>query len=346
MVNNRKSTLKDVAIKAGVSTGSVSRYINKDPSLSMRMSEDIEQAMRDLYYTPNMIAQRLAKGRSNVIQLYVFHEDPAVSTSWVNELVLMQSISMYLRDTQYTLQIAFDSYLEVNNSINFLRDCIKGKNIDGVLIFSSWNINRELIEMLQEEEFPFVLVRTRNPVSPNNEVYFDYQNVYSELVERLYKKGHRNFAFFGGYQNRRRTADRYEGFSKACEKLGLPLRKEWIKYGNYSMESGSEFYSELGTLSEKPTAIICGNDTIAAGVVKAANAANESHLIEVTGFGDMDIAKLLSPPITTVKVSSIEIGRTAIKMLLDIISRNECLFKSVSLPCEICHPENWDRVQI
>jgi len=189
--------------------------------------------------------------------------------------------------------------------------------------------------MLIGEKFPFALIGHKNTVSPNNEVLFNNADAVSRLVDRFFKKGHRKLGFFGGYKDQQHTVERFEGFRKTCEFLGLPVNDEWIKFGDFTMDSGSRFYHEIMRLTEHPTAVICGNDFIAAGVLKAASPEREKPLIEVTGFDDSVVAPLFNPPITTVRIPAMEMGKSAAEALLDMLNRNEFIFESRILECEI-----------
>ena len=335
MSKNGIVTLDDVSKHSGVSAGSISRYLNNSPHVSKKMSKKIEQAMNELNYTPNVMAQRLARGRSNNILVYLLHENPAVSTTWLYEMPIIQSIDNYLRENGYTAQISLNSHLDIENNCRMIKTNITSKMIDGIIIISGWTDNHKIIHILQAEHFPFVMVGNRNDVSPNNEVLFDNKGAVSALIEKLYKKGHRQFGFFGGYFDQQHTIDRFQGFRETCEKLKLQVRNEWIKYGDYSMESGTGFYLEVRSLKEYPTAIICGNDSIAAGVVKGASLKPGNPKLEVTGFDDTVVARLFNPPITTVRVPAAQMGKTAVEALLEMISRNEFIFESKVLECEI-----------
>jgi len=331
------ATLRDVAKLAGVSVGSVSRFLNNDPSLSVKLSVRISDAITELHYTPNAMARQLAKGRSNTLLLYILHEQPISPTTWLYKLSIIQSIETYLKNTDYSLQIALNTYLDTDGSYQFISKNINSRSVDGILIISAWDIHPKTVDLMTSTDFPFALIGVRNPAGDFNEVRSDIKQAIIDLVCILHGNGHKKLAFFGGYQKQQHNVERLEGFKNALEIYGLQTKDEWIRFGDYSVESGYDFCNELLSLPKSmwPTAIVCGNDYIAAGVVKAINEHPLSPAITVTGFDGTVVSKIVSPPFVTVEIPLAEMGERAAKILLSNIQSGKCIFESQTYLCEI-----------
>ena len=335
MSQNGKATLKDVALHAGVSVGSISRFINQDPSLSENLYNKIETAIKELHFVPNEMARQLARGDPSTIIIYILHEYPICPTTWLYELPIIQSVDMYLRQTKYALQIELNSYLDKEGSYQFVKKCVTSRRVSGILFISAWGLDQRIIKYMNDRNFPYALIGNKNTYSNFNEVLFDNQKAISDLVERLYKEGHRKFAFFGGYRDQQHTTERYAGFYDATAKYELLVDRNWVKFGDYSMDSATQFMNEMLTMPELPTAVICGNDYLAAGVTKAAAAHSRQCAFEITGFDNTIVSDILAPPIMTVAVPLAEIGEMATKILLDNLKAGASAFKSRVLECTI-----------
>jgi LacI family transcriptional regulator len=139
-------------------------------------------------------------------------------------------------------------------------------------------------------------------------------------IDHLLQLGHRRIAHITGNMNMPSAKGRRTVFLNMMQDAGIEVRPEYIVAGRYNGETAAEAIAELMSLDKPPTAIFAGNDTIA---VAAINALREHGLsipsdISIVGFDDMPISRLLTPPLTTVRQPLIEIGKCAIRLLIEL----------------------------
>jgi len=335
-LEGKRVTLDDVAKLAGVSTGTVSRVINNRSAVSENARKKVEKAIKKLNYTPHSIARSLATGVSNAIFLSIIEENPILPSTWRYELPVVQGIYDYLRNTSFTLQIGI-SFVEESQHINFFENLIKDKFVDGLLILSAWPIDYRSLLHLEERKIPYVLVGCKSSVQTRVEVGFDNSGAMSAIVEHLIKLGHQKFALIGGYKDQLHMADRTEGFVRALKFHGLPVYQNLMIFGDYQIESGYRCMMQLLKETPKPTAIVCGNDYMAAGAIKAIKDTGfrVPGDFSVTGFDDSEVSKVVDPALTTVRIPVFEMGHLAVKKLHRLIREGKKEKDITILPFEL-----------
>lgn len=341
-----RTTLRDVAKYAGVSVGSVSRYLNNHPSLSGKARAAIETAISKLNYTPNQMAQKLAKGVSGNILLYIYQALPSFNTTWLFELPIIHGVYDYLQGTSYALQIALGSITNANRFRQEIFRQIGSRQVDGIMVLSSWPAEKNALVRMMDTNFPFSLIANTNPLDDVNAIVFDNERAVVGLVDHLFKLGHRNIGFLGGIESQLHSRERFEGFKRALAERGLKQRPEWIRHGDFSYESGVALTGEILS-GRPPTAIIAGNDYLAAGAIRAIKGAKlrVPEDISVTGFDDMPVARIVSPELTTVKVPLFEMGHRAAEKLAEGIKHKEHTFSSETMDCELVIRDSTARVR-
>ncbi len=331
-----KVTLKDVARHAGVSVGSVSRYLNQHPSVSAKAQQSIGAAIKKLNYTPNQMAQKFAKGVTGNLLLYIYQEFPIFNTTWLFELPIIHGIYEYLHNTEYALQIAIGAVSKPEQFDNDIMRQVAARQVDGVMILSSWPAEEKTIRHLADLDFPYALIGNANPCGNHNYIAFDNEQAVFELVDKLYRLGHREFAFLGGYESQLHTAERLAGFKRGLETHSLAVVPEWIKFGDYSFESGITMMNAVMN-SRVPTAIIAGNDYVALGAMRSIrdHGFSTPKDVSVTGFDDLNIARMVEPGLTTVSAPLFEIGKIATQKLVEGIAEKNHLFSPETVRCSI-----------
>lgn len=330
-------TLKDVARLAGVSVGTVSRYINNHPSVSKKNSIKVQRAIDKLGYIPNQTAQNLAKGVSNNLLLYIIQEDPILASTWLYELPIIQGVYDYLKGTDYSLQVAIDSIENSKRINNFINECINNKRVDGMIILTSWEVDKTSLIRLVDSKFPFILIGNENPIGPENEVLFDNYGAISQVMDHLYKLGHRRIGYISGTKEQQHAKQRIKAYFDNLQRLNLVTNEKWVKYGDYTVESGYTLMGEILNSREQPTAIVCGNDYLAAGAIKAIKERGFSVPLDysVTGFDDSIVSRVVEPDLTTVSVPLQKLAELAIKKLINIINFPDNEITKQVLSCEM-----------
>lgn len=335
-VPKKRATLVDVARLSGISTGTISRILNNHPSVSDEARRKVEEAIKKLNYVPLPAARSLAKGVSNTIMLSIIEENPILPSTWRYELPVVQGIYDYLKKTPYNLQIAI-GFVEEAKKSNFFENLIKDKYIDGLLILGSWPINHRSLIYLEDRNIPYVLIGCKSSVPTRVEIHFDNHGAIGEVIDYLAKLGHTKFALIGGIKDQLHMIERANGFNEALYRRNLKIYENLLKFGDYQIDGGYRLMLELLSEKPRPTAIICGNDFMAAGAMKAIH--DKGFKIpedfSVVGFDDNEVAKVVGPSLTTIRVPVFEMGNLATEKLCTMIQQSRKLEEIIVLPCEL-----------
>ena len=331
-----KATVRDVAKLANLSVGTVSKYLNNHPSISLQNREAIQIAIDKLDYKVNPIAQRFAKGVSNTILLYYIQEYPIEVTTWLYELPIFQGIQDYLRGAEYDLHIAMESIDNTDKIFDFILEHSNNSGADGLIIATSWELESKVFISLLDSQLPFAIVGVRNSIQASNDVMFDNFDACAKIMQHLHQLGHNKIGIVSGMKDQYHMSERLRGYFGQANTLGQIIKDKWVKYGDFSISNGYESFQQILLGGDLPTAIVCGNDYVAAGVIKAIKEAGLSvpDDISVVGFDNTTIASVVEPSLTTVKVPSEMAGRLAAKFLINQIKTGSPGQRTI-LPCEM-----------
>lgn len=299
----QRTLLEDVAREAGVSTASVSRVLNRAPHVSERLRERVEAAIERLGYVPDGNARALASRRIGAIGALVPTLDNPIFGAMID------SLEQRLKHHDCRLLIATYRY-DLDDEFQALRTLVQ-QGVDGVVLIG--HDHRPAVgTLLERRRLPFLSCwhAEDDPAWPC--IGFDNAAPARRLAEHLLRLGHRRLAVVSApTEGNDRARARLEGFRQATEAAGCPLPSERIVTVEYGIAEGARAFETLMGLEAPPTAILCGNDTLAFGVMLAAQreGVRVPEELSITGFDDLPQARFLSPPLTTVAVPAVEIGR-------------------------------------
>lgn len=202
-------------------------------------------------------------------------------------------------------------------------DIIPKNQVDGLLVILQQVEKKDVLTL--QEQIPFVLVKNYIPDMNLNAVIIDYSLGISLAMEHLIKLGHNKIGFIHGPKGYWITKDMLKGYKSTLEKYGLNFDRSLLKEGEFTEKRGFELADELFNLQEKPTAVLAGDDAMAAGIIKKAK---ERELrvpgdLAVIGFNDMPLASLMKPAITTLRVPIYEMGKAAGEILFKLICKEK-----------------------
>jgi len=181
-----------------------------------------------------MIAQNLARGESRNILLYMATEVPTSSSTWLYGMPAIQGVYSVFRQTEYYVQISVNPVNQPEHNYKVIKSLIERQSIDGILYFSTWSIDKQVHELLENLKFPYILVGNNNPKTPENDVLVNIPDATAELVRYLHDRGHRSFGTILGFQNQIHTQQRLHAFKNEISKMDLLLEEKYIKtYGKY-----------------------------------------------------------------------------------------------------------------
>lgn len=313
-----KATLKQVAVRAGVSYQTVSKVLNKQAQVSRETEKRIHEAVHELGYRPNQIARNMRAKRSHMIG----YSWAQTSPNQVNH-ILDQFLTSMVREAEAAgYHLLPFPFREGDGLVDAYRELIDTGRVDG-FVLSSVNYDDPRVTFLLERNFPFVAFGRSNP-----EVDFPYVDVdgfdgICQAMQYLISRGHQRIAVVAWPENSRVGNQRMRGYLESMQAAGLKICSEWIERGEGTFEFGREAASRLLGLPtpDRPTAIVTLNDTQAIGVLHAARDAGleVGKELAIIGFDDAPMSQYLFPPLTTICQPIPEAGRKCVEILVSLM---------------------------
>lgn len=314
----RKTTMKDVAKAASVSTATVSRVLNNNYPVSKEVIEKVLKAMDDLQYKPNLVARSLRINKSNLVAIVVADiRNPYYAS-------IAREIDNYLFNEGYNLIIC--STDESSEKEKKILDMLIKKNVDAIAI-SPCNkeienitqiINKDIYTVLLDREIP----QLKLPYVGGRNFEESYL-----LTEYLIKSGHRKIAIMTGNLNTSTGEERFLGYQKAMSDYHLSIHNNLILSGDFmekkAFHSMCEFFSKQKM--HEPLAIVSCNNLMTEGIMKAAMKFNIKipENLSIVSFGAIENEELIRPKITCIKQSVIEIGKRVADLIYNKLNSHE-----------------------
>ena len=320
--------LADVARAAGVSLSTASRALSDPRLVQQRTRVRVDQAARALGYVPHGAARALASRRSRTIGTVVpTLDNPIFAHS-------AQALQRALAEAGYTLLLAsheYDAQTELNVTLALVE-----RGVDG-LVFVGTDHSPALYRFLARSGIPFELTWAIGTGRRHHGVGFSNRLGSVGVTRHLCELGHREFAMVSGHTaHNDRARERAAGVREALCAHGLDLPAHRIIETAFSIASGRAALAQLLASGPPPTAITCGNDLLAFGVLLecTARGLEVPRHVSVTGFDDIELAAEATPPLTTVHIPSADIGRRAAERLVARLD-GERVARSEELPVNL-----------
>lgn len=326
-------TLHDVAREAGVSTATVSRCLNSPERVVESTRIKVMAAVKSLGYSPHFGAQVMAGRRTHTIGAIIPTMENAIFARG------LQAFQEELRKHGYTLLVASSCYrpdLEEEQ----IRSLV-ARGADGILLIGH---DRDpcIYGFLAARNVPALVAWTFDQAAALPSIGFDNRKSMRALADKVIAMGHRRIGVISAYTEANdRARERVEGIREAARGAGLPDDALRIVETSYGIETGAEAFDTLMAEEPRPTAVMCGNDVLAAGAIRRAH---ELGLdlpgdVSITGFDDIELARVVSPALTTVHVPHREMGRRAATTLIGMVEGHEP-GAAAELDVEICLRES------
>jgi LacI family transcriptional regulator len=305
------ATIKDVARAAGVSVASVSRALNGHDSVTDETRARILKAANDLRYVPHAGARSLITRRTDTVGVLL----PDLHGEFFSELIRGMDIAARVSGRHLLISSSHGSALEAAQAILTLQG-----RVDGLLVMSPHADTRMLAANLPEA-LPIVLMNTRIASGSYAALSVDNYGGAAAMMRYLVDGGYRRIAFIGGPAQNFDADERLRGYRDA---LAAEHAVETILPGDFSEASGYKAGLELCARRDRPDAIFAANDMMALGCLFALteHGLRVPDDIALAGFDDVPIARFASPPLTTVRVRIVDLGRRAFERLVAEIDGN------------------------
>lgn len=338
--------IKDVAELANVSTATVSRILNNDPSLSV--SGETRQRVLDVASELNYVHGKRRKPKSapdkEMIRAgLVLTNDEAIDPYFMSIRRGVESVC-----DRYAVKI--ESVFYVGKS-QFTASAMEG--LDGLIVLGDVN-SGELRSLFGSDHIIFA---DYQPAEEGFDVVItDFESATRRMMDTLLEAGHTVIAYIGG---ERLIQSIHAGNGRLMPKEETRVRTyeqvmrnkelfdpELVLLGDFSPMSGYRLMKQLIDQGSSPTAVVMASDPMAIGAMKALQEAGirVPDDMAMFSFDDIDSAAFLNPPLSTVKVHTEEMGRTAVKLLVDRLRNGRTLPMKVILPSELMIRESAGRV--
>ena len=325
-VRKRQSSMVDVAVLAGVSLGTVSNYFNRPEKVSAERRRRVEAAVDELGFVPNGLARALARGRQQIVALVVLDLN--------NPYFSVAARGMEDRLASEGIMLTVASSDEDPDRERACLQLLEEHTVAGVVITPASPSLRHL-ERLRYRGTPAVLLGRRPPVDASWCAVSGDDAVGSALVARhLLELGHQRIAYLNG-AGMTRLDSRRETLRSSVEAAGSKFTE--VLAPNMTIAGGEIGARELLDLTELPTALVCANDLLALGALRVLerNGLKVPDDLALVGYDDVDFARSLSVPLTTVRQDKYLLGQQAAELLLRELRVEDHEHSEVLLPAEL-----------
>jgi LacI family transcriptional regulator len=301
--------LRDVAQVAGVSTATVSRFINNPELVSPELRTRIASVVRHLKWIPDGRARALATRRTGTIGA-VF---PTLSHGDFARAI--EALQQELNGLGYTLLLACSEY-RPEQEYQQVRKLVE-RGVDALILVGEAH-DPALTEFLGHCGVPYVNTFVYNPQSHGTCIGPDNHNALFRLTSYLADLGHRRFGVIAqSAEHNDRAQARLQGIRDALAERSIAVQPSHFVVGLWGIAEAREHFRRIFGRKPWPTVLICGNAYLAVGAMleAAAQGIKVPEQLSIVGYDDIEIMCELPIPVTTVRVSSDEVGRRAARLL-------------------------------
>ncbi|KAE9562622.1 LacI family transcriptional regulator [Companilactobacillus paralimentarius] len=321
---NRKTTIRDVANKAGISVTTVSLILNgKGERFSEETKEKVHKAQTELDYYPDYYARGLVGQRTNSIGIVI----PDIMNPFFASLGL--SVEQAAIPKGYFPQIFSVNGFKEN--IDYFIEQFASGTQKG-LILAAPGASKEIVDKLStHNNIPMVLTDQADLNINDDRVLIDEEESGEKIAEHILSLGHKHVAFVIPETLTMNLVKRFTGYEKAFERYNLKIEKELVFRATFGPKGGVEAAHKI--VQTNATAIIAINDDVAMGVYKGLNLLNKRipEDYSVVGFDDISLNKYLTPSLTTMAQPINEIGEQVVGLLINRIKNPSSAKKTIIL---------------
>ncbi|AAZ25692.1 LacI family DNA-binding transcriptional regulator [Colwellia psychrerythraea] len=317
-----KITIKDVALRAGVSVKTVSRVINNEVNVRAEMQEKVKKAVNELGFRRNPLARALRNQQTSILSLLYSNPNPGYI------LEVQNGIQAQCDLDNYNLQILPCDHND-EHFFEKIESLLQRSSTDGVLLIEPLCDMPEVIDLLDKYKLPYALIspatsKPKAPFARSNDEQASYQ-----MTEYLISQGHKDIAFIMGDPSHGDSHQRLKGYQNALAEYNISVDDTFFEQGYFTFESGEISARRLLSLKNRPSAIFASNDYMAAAVLKVAaqKQIKVPQELSIVGYDDTPVSKQIWPALTTVRQPIRDISSHATKKL--IAQLNKCSFDEV-----------------
>ena len=321
--SSKAPSINDVAVHARVSIATVSRVLNARGKYSEETRQRVLQSIKTLEYSPSTAARSLARGRTHAIALVM----PSINADFLQPLLVavVEAATLAGFDVLLTLRPTAKGHRPIGKH-----------NVDGAIVFASSADPSEL-RRLHAAGCPLVLMYETSPADLNIPcVLLENRQGARQMTEHLIKLGRHKIAFLRGMDGLEDSCEREAGFRDAFAAHGMVADEGLIGAGEFNADISFHTVSAWLKCGLQFDAIFASDDDSASGALQALAQAGIAvpSSVAVAGFDDAPLAANLTPPLTTVRALTSQVGFEAVRLLVNLIETGSSA-SQVRLPTEL-----------
>ena len=323
--------INEIAKLAGVSRATVSRYLN-DGYVSEEKRTVIKRVINETGFVPSAHTQTLRTKKTKLIGVIL----PKINSDSISRIV--EGISGILGEKDYQVLLA-NTFNNEKKELEFLQ-LFQENRVDGIILIATI-FTSEHKRLLKELQVPIVMVGQH--LSGYSSVYHDDEGAAQEITNLMIQAGGKKYGLIGAtLRDEAVGQQRRSGFLKSLNAAGISTDETSLKEAEFNADSGYELTREL--LNEHPDvdSIFCATDTIALGVIEYIRDVGKKipEDIQVIGFGDSKIARVLTPRLTTVHLAYRTSGEEAARIILEALDEKQEAIREVKMGFRIVEGES------
>ena len=310
-----RSTIKEVASVAGVSTQTVSRVINERPDVSPKTRQRVQEVIKDLAYQPSALARSLIRQRSYTLGVVIaglMYIGPSRTLSGIAAAAEQAGYSLLLKELP-----SFDG-----NDIEPIFKALLSQHVDGII----WAVSEvgENLKWVNNSDLDMGIPLIFITMEPQNNIpvvsidnYLGGRLAMSHLLEQ----GYRNIGHISGPLDWWEARQRMEAWKDASREAAIEINENHWAEGNWSSSSGAQAAEKLFEQYPEMDSIFIANDQMALGALLIADARNLRipQDLGIVGFDNIAESAYFLPPLTTVQQDQYEVARIAVNEIIKII---------------------------
>src|SRR6185312_6062223 len=339
-----RQTIKEVAVRAGVSVGTVSNVLNSAAPVSAELRRRVLKVIEDLNYHPNHTARSLKSNRTKMIGMVI--------SDIVNPFfpLLVRGAEDAALQHNYLL-VTFNSDSQIDRERNLFH-VLSRYRMDGILLVIASEDDLKHVHRAVDDGTPIVFLDRVPQGFDCDSVAIDNFDGARKCVEHLVRMGHRSIGIIGGSSNLHIAHERLRGYRAAHEAAGLTVDPDLITWGNFNLESAHRAANVLLRGPKRPTALFTANNVMALGALQVMYSLGLKcpDDVAIGSFDDLPLFEALSPALTGVAQPSYEIGYQGAELLtrrlegqldspVHVILPTQLKIRSSSLPAR--HERRW-----
>jgi LacI family transcriptional regulator len=313
-------SIHDVAEHAGVSSTTVSRYLNNSGYVGSKSRERIAKAISELHYVPNSLARSLHTKSTRTIGLLL---PDIVNAFWTS---VARGVEDEARENGFNV-ILCNTDSDPTKLEEYISILLQ-RQVDGLIyvpINEPKKPSLEIFEPIRRKNTPAVVMDAPLPGANVDTILVDSRAGAFQLTELMISMGHRHIAIITGEKHYYTSDERLQGCQDALIKANIEPDQNCIRYTDYHILASRQAASEILQLSERPTAFFAGNNMVALGIIQAVREAGLRipEDISLVCFDDIPHASIIDPFLTVAAQPAYEMGQAGAKLLIERIQSEE-----------------------